>query len=124
DSTGNIQVLSGLLEGQTVVTSGQFLLDSESRLKEALNKMLAAKSGGVDKQESDQAAMPDNKWPNLAPDDPNAKFACPMPQDRYYAAEDGDCPICGMHLVPHDPVEWAKSHDMNMVDGEMSQTQK
>ncbi|MBU1023554.1 efflux RND transporter periplasmic adaptor subunit, partial [bacterium] len=99
DSTGNIQVLSGLLEGQTVVTSGQFLLDSESRLKEALNKMLAAKSGGVDKQESDQAAMPDNKWPNLAPDDPNAKFACPMPQDRYYAAEDGDCPICGMHLV-------------------------
>jgi multidrug efflux pump subunit AcrA (membrane-fusion protein) len=33
------QVLKGLGEGERVVTSGQFLLDSESQLKEAIQKM-------------------------------------------------------------------------------------
>lgn len=37
------EVLSGLSEGQTVVTSGQFLLDSESQLQEAVQKLLAAR---------------------------------------------------------------------------------
>jgi multidrug efflux pump subunit AcrA (membrane-fusion protein) len=30
---GNVAVLSGLKAGETVVTSGNFLIDSESRLK-------------------------------------------------------------------------------------------
>jgi len=34
------QVLAGLMEGETVITSAQFLLDSESQLKEAINKLL------------------------------------------------------------------------------------
>ncbi|HKJ69139.1 MAG TPA: efflux RND transporter periplasmic adaptor subunit [bacterium] len=38
---GYYEVLSGVQPGETVVTSGQFLLDSESKLKEALQKMLA-----------------------------------------------------------------------------------
>lgn len=37
---GNVEITAGLLEGETVVTSGQFLLDSESKLKEAVQKML------------------------------------------------------------------------------------
>jgi RND family efflux transporter MFP subunit len=37
---GTVQVLSGLKAGERVVTSGQFLLDSESRLKEAIQKHL------------------------------------------------------------------------------------
>ena len=40
---GKIQILTGLADGETVVTSGQFLLDSESNLKEAIQKMLEAK---------------------------------------------------------------------------------
>jgi len=43
---GKVQVLTGLAVGEKVVTSGQFLLDSESKLKEAVQKMLEVKMGG------------------------------------------------------------------------------
>ncbi len=36
---GRAQILAGLAPGERVVTSGQFLLDSESRLREAIQKM-------------------------------------------------------------------------------------
>jgi len=35
-----VQVLKGLSEGERIVVSGQFMLDSESRLREAIQKML------------------------------------------------------------------------------------
>ena len=41
---GSVQVLVGLSQGETIVTSGQFLLDSESKLKEAVQKMMEARS--------------------------------------------------------------------------------
>lgn len=37
---GNVEILDGLKPGEMVVTSGQFLLDSESRLRESLAKMV------------------------------------------------------------------------------------
>jgi multidrug efflux pump subunit AcrA (membrane-fusion protein) len=37
---GNYEVLSGLTGGERIVTSGQFMLDSESQLREAIQKML------------------------------------------------------------------------------------
>jgi Cu(I)/Ag(I) efflux system membrane fusion protein/cobalt-zinc-cadmium efflux system membrane fusion protein len=40
---GMVQILSGLAPNEVIVTSGQFLLDSESKLKEAVQKMLEAK---------------------------------------------------------------------------------
>ena len=39
-----IQVLEGLSVGEKIVLSGQFLLDSESRLREAIQKMLQARA--------------------------------------------------------------------------------
>ena len=39
-SDGRVQVLSGVAEGEEVVTSAQFLIDSESKLSEATAKML------------------------------------------------------------------------------------
>jgi RND family efflux transporter MFP subunit len=36
---GRVQILAGLAPGERVVTSGQFLLDSESRMREAIQKM-------------------------------------------------------------------------------------
>ncbi len=38
---GWVEVQSGLAEGDSVVTSGQFLIDSESKLREAVQKMLS-----------------------------------------------------------------------------------
>jgi RND family efflux transporter MFP subunit len=43
---GFIQVLEGLAEGEEIVTSAQFLIDSESNLREAIQKMIAAKRAG------------------------------------------------------------------------------
>jgi len=40
---GRVQVLVGLSEGEIIVTSGQFLLDSESKLREAVQKMMEPK---------------------------------------------------------------------------------
>jgi len=42
---GKVQVLTGLVPGENIVVSGQFLLDSESKLKEAIQKMIESKSG-------------------------------------------------------------------------------
>ncbi|MCP2598787.1 efflux RND transporter periplasmic adaptor subunit, partial [Candidatus Aminicenantes bacterium AC-335-L06] len=38
-----VQVIQGLLEGEEIVTSAQFLLDSESRIQEAIQKMIEEK---------------------------------------------------------------------------------
>ncbi|HDL19324.1 MAG TPA: efflux RND transporter periplasmic adaptor subunit [Bacteroidetes bacterium] len=46
---GEVEVLNGLLEGEEIVTSAQFMLDSESRLQEAIQKMLEEKK--KDKQQ-------------------------------------------------------------------------
>jgi len=50
---GRIEILSGLAPGEVIVTSGQFLLDSESKLKEAVQKMLEAKRAKVKEKESE-----------------------------------------------------------------------
>lgn len=42
-SNGRIQVLRGLAAGETVVTSAQFLIDSESKIREAAERMSAGK---------------------------------------------------------------------------------
>jgi len=58
---GRVQVLSGLVQGDNVVVSGQFLLDSESKLKEAIQKMIESKSKGPAKagREPDAGASDD-----------------------------------------------------------------
>ena len=45
---GNLyQVLTGLNEGERVVTSGQFMLDSESQLREAIQKMRTPNAAAI-----------------------------------------------------------------------------
>jgi RND family efflux transporter MFP subunit len=45
-SAGVIQVIDGLSDGDEVVTSAQFLIDSESNLREAINKLMSAHDHG------------------------------------------------------------------------------
>ncbi len=45
EAAGYTQILSGLEAGVEVVTSAQFLLDSESKLREAIQKMIADRAG-------------------------------------------------------------------------------
>jgi len=51
---GFVEIISGLFEGEKVVTSGQFLLDSESRTREAIAKMRAAQAQEMDKGEPEK----------------------------------------------------------------------
>ena len=57
-SDGLVQVLSGLEGGEKVVTSAQFLLDSESRFREAIAQMLKRGEEPENKPESAQAPAP------------------------------------------------------------------
>jgi membrane fusion protein, copper/silver efflux system len=56
-SNGKTQIISGLQAGETVVTSSQFLIDSESKLKEATAKMMEPKQPDV----SSAMSMPNGK---------------------------------------------------------------
>ena len=56
ESEGRIEILSGVSEGEEVVTSAQFLVDSESKLREATAKMMSAlKSEGSSTEHNDAA---------------------------------------------------------------------
>lgn len=51
------QILEGLSEGEKVVTSAQFMFDSESRLREAIQKMLEARNRSSDELDIDDLDM-------------------------------------------------------------------
>jgi Cu(I)/Ag(I) efflux system membrane fusion protein/cobalt-zinc-cadmium efflux system membrane fusion protein len=54
DDKGHVEVVQGLFEGEQVVTSAQFMLDSESKLREAIQKMMSpvrAESPEKDREE-------------------------------------------------------------------------
>jgi RND family efflux transporter MFP subunit len=48
-----VQVMAGVVPGENVVTAAQFMIDSESRLKEAIRMMLEAKKQGAMQGEHD-----------------------------------------------------------------------
>jgi rubrerythrin len=109
------EVISGLNEGERVVTSGQFMLDSESQLREAIQKMSGpvvnmseGRAGGplpaATAEKSDGAHGVTR--PTLEPADTNVVYVCPMPEHVSITYDHpGNCPICGMALVPVTPSE-------------------
>ena len=104
------QVLSGLKEGEQIVTSGQFLLDSESQLREAIQKMVAPKKaavpapGGHEGHAAAGAAATNREGVAAAATSTGTnivKYICPMPEHVSIEYDHpGKCPICGMSLVP------------------------
>jgi len=93
------EVLSGLAEGDRVVTSGQFMLDSESQLREAVEKMKHTAMAGAGPPTNAAAPLAGHLHAAAAPD--KLAYICPMPEHVSIQYEHpGKCPICGMTLVP------------------------
>ncbi|MCB9682325.1 MAG: efflux RND transporter periplasmic adaptor subunit [Alphaproteobacteria bacterium] len=88
------EITGGLDAGEQVVVSGQFLLDSETQLQQAMQDLIAARAGVV------------------APDPlADTVFSCPMHPE---VVQDGPgrCPVCGMFLErrPGTPAELDALH--------------
>ncbi len=86
------EVIDGLEAGDEIVLSGQFLFDSESRLKEAIAKMLEVRSkgpgGDADKLDMDELNMDDMTMEDDDLDmegltmDPDGSDAAPAPDEE------------------------------------------
>lgn len=104
------QVISGVKPGERIVTSGQFLLDSESQLREAIQKMI--------EPSKKKMTMPMPADTNAAPSSTVAStnsegtvYVCPMPEHISIEYQHpGKCPICGMTLVPVTKAALEKIH--------------
>jgi len=68
-SEGKVQILDGLKAGERVVTSGQFLIDSESKLKEATAKMMEAASSNKQENHVQGMDMSDMQMGDMKMDD-------------------------------------------------------
>ena len=103
-----VEVISGLQAGERVVTSGQFMLDSESQLREAIQKMSGSAGATIEPatvantNETEQALSTNAEKGGLV-------YVCPMPEHVSIVYDHpGKCPICGMTLVPVTPGELKK----------------
>ncbi len=107
DTSGYYQVLHGLAPGEKVVTSAQFMLDSESQLREAIQKMLDPKATPKAAAATDHAKMAAPvSQPTPAPID---TFVCPMPEHGNVQYDyPGECPVCGMTLIPGEATQATK----------------
>jgi RND family efflux transporter MFP subunit len=97
------QVLSGVSEGERIVTSGQFMLDSESQLHEAIQKMTqppkASERPGRERAGKSSTHSVANAPPMAAPG--AMKYICPIPEHVSIEYDQpGKCPLCGTTLVP------------------------
>lgn len=70
---GFVQVLAGLKEGQVIVTSSQFLIDSESNLRAAINKMARPDSAKGSGQQPPMKDHEDHNMPGMSMEDKTAE---------------------------------------------------
>ncbi len=117
--SGMVEVLYGIDEGEVVVTSGQFMLDAESKLKEAVAKMMKA-----DRAQTTKRALPSGASASTetvtAVMPPDTAYTCPMEQHPdeedpgkqgpYFSAQPGECPWCGMNLKPIEQYAWVEKY--------------
>lgn len=140
-----VEVISGLNEGDMVVTSSQFMLDSESRLREATGKIRAQMASvtrikevednneqeqAVNEQEKAKEEHPeakmkqekmDHQLTKQAPSEKKTEeaervYTCPMDSHAHVVQYGpGKCPECGMKLVPADETSGRTVYECPMV---------
>ncbi len=112
---GKYVVVAGLSAGERVVTSGNFLVDSESQLKSAAAAMggphaghggapgggeaPAAAPAPVDHSTMDHSSEGSAVPPEKPAERTIPKWTCSM-HPSYISDEPGKCPYCGMNLEP------------------------
>ncbi len=84
------QVLAGLSEGEQVVTSAQFMLDSESRLREAIQKMLEVRSQASVVDEDADLDMSDLTMDDAEDDDMDMSDLTMSPDDSTFTIPESD----------------------------------
>ncbi len=109
---GNVvEIKQGLMPDEMVVVSAQFMLDSESKTQEAIQRMLKSKEQqGMGTRDSTsyppemkgenntQANM--NMTPDKKANTATEVYTCPMDEHGHVLqVGPGDCPECGMKLV-------------------------
>jgi RND family efflux transporter MFP subunit len=100
-----VEVTSGLQAGERVVTSGQFMLDSESQLREAIQKMNSS-AGMASETPSIAPTNETGQASSTNAEKEGVVYVCPMPEHVSIVYDHpGKCPICGMTLVPVTPGE-------------------
>ncbi|MCX6992534.1 MAG: efflux RND transporter periplasmic adaptor subunit [Kiritimatiellaeota bacterium] len=103
------QVLSGLNEGEKIVTSGQFMLDSESQLREAIQKMIKPGQPAATAPAAVRETAPAQTAMAMPAKPEKLVYLCPMPEHVSIEYDHpGQCPICGMTLVPISPATLSK----------------
>jgi Cu(I)/Ag(I) efflux system membrane fusion protein len=108
---GFYQVLEGLTEGNKVVTSAQFLIDSESNLKAAINQfqsstkidnnLMKEAKQEISTEEHDHSSSIVHKGvidvESIDKNKDEKLFECPMDWN-VISDEAGRCPLCNMYL--------------------------
>src|SRR5574341_740718 len=107
-----IEIKQGLMPGDRIVVSAQFMLDSESKTQEAIKKMLEMKQVGSNsthpvegkKKKKEMKENHQHSNLNLTPDkkanSAEEVYTCPMAEHSHVLqVGPGDCPECGMKLV-------------------------
>lgn len=131
---GYYQVLDGLSEGNTIVTSAQFLIDSESNLKAAVSQFQSAASdtssknsvnkkkdkGKINNNEHNQMEMKEHNHSSsivrkgvidvesIDKNKDGKLWECPMDWN-VISDESGRCPLCNMKLKEYS-IEEVKSN--------------
>jgi Cu(I)/Ag(I) efflux system membrane fusion protein/cobalt-zinc-cadmium efflux system membrane fusion protein len=113
-ANGYYQVLKGLNEGNKIVTSAQFLIDSESNLQAAINQFQSGESETEDlkgETQNEKLEMEAEKHDHSSSlvregiidvesidvNNDGKLFECPMDWN-VLSDKDGRCPVCNMYL--------------------------
>jgi len=113
-SDGYYQVIEGLSEGNKIVTSSQFLIDSESNLRAAINQFQSGESDTEDLKRETQEEKQETKDEKqdhssslvregivdvelIDANNDGKLFECQMDWN-VISDEDGRCPVCNMYL--------------------------